>query len=92
MKKFHLLILVFRLLLWVLVLISDLVCGRTNETVGYACSCSADYLVELLQLSVGGSLCLSSHRPFTRSALTACSIGASHSSISFLPPRLRISG
>jgi hypothetical protein len=54
----------------VLAFILDLVCCRTNETVGYARPCSGNYLVELLQLLVCASLRLSSHRPFTRSALT----------------------
>jgi hypothetical protein len=56
------------------------------------CSCLANYLVELLQLLVGAGLCLSFHRPFTRSALTVRNISTRHSSIGLLPPRLRISG
>jgi hypothetical protein len=57
-----------------------------------ACSCSANYLVELLQLFVGANLRLSFRRPFTRSALTVRNISARHSSIYLLPPRPRISG
>jgi hypothetical protein len=94
-KELHLLVLVFGLLPFfcgVLVFIFNLVCCRTHETVGSARSCSANYLVELLQLLVGANLRPSSHRPFTRSALTVRSISASHSSICLFPQRLRISG
>jgi hypothetical protein len=89
-EEVHLLVLVFRLFpsfrLSLYLFLMSCAVGLMRLLDTNTRSCSAKYLVELLQLLVSGSLRLSFHCPFTQSALTVRNISARHSSICLLPP------